>query len=315
MTGDETQRLGLELRKDSPYFRRAFRNDPGKFANSSLAERLAAVSYNPSLGWDLASAYAQEGLPLPSFVCHSALLRANSFLLYPDHPDYRIAQAHSLQMPETTTARDLFCALLSCPDLTLDEIATLYHCDLDLVRLVDQLFWNLRDRRGEPGYIVQILYRHTRFPGEADREIEEAQAGLRLIRLGYERGSLAVLQAAGPSALGDQSVTPEMLANHIARTILSRSAIAFDMGLETKLQEQALQLVLQVTKQQAMHPADEDRRRGLAGMSLSCAINDSFMRIMRPDLERRLALQMGLEVEEQARANSHGAGQTARSDK
>jgi hypothetical protein len=64
----------------------------------------------------------------------------------------------------------------------------------------------------------------------------------------------------------------EMLATQITRTILSRSAIAFEMGLETRLQEQALQLVLQAAKQQARRSVDEDRRRGLAGMSLSCTI-------------------------------------------
>src|SRR5689334_18971650 len=98
MTGEEIEQLGFELPKNSPYFRRAFQNDPGKFADSSAAERLAAVNYNPSLGWDLAKAYADEGLPLPSFVCRSALLRANAFMLSPGHPDLRIAVAGSLHL-------------------------------------------------------------------------------------------------------------------------------------------------------------------------------------------------------------------------
>jgi len=312
MTGEEIKELGLGLPKDSPYFRRAFRNDPGKSSNSILAERLAAVSFNPSLGWDLATEYADEGLALPSFVCRSALLRANAFLLCPDHPDYRIAVAHSLDLPDTTAARDLLWALLACEDLTLEGVAAHYQCDLDLVRLVDQLFWNVRDRRKESGYIAQILYKKTRFPSEADRKQEEAQAGLRLIRLGYEKGSLAVLQAAGPSTLVEENVTPEMLAAQITRTILSRSKIALEMGLETRVQAQALQLVLQAAKQQVRRSDDEDRRRGLAGMSLSCSVNESFMRIMRPDLERRLALQMGLEVEQQTKAHSQGTGEPAR---
>jgi len=32
---------------------------------------------------------------------------------------------------------------------------------------------------------------------------------------------------------------------------------------------------------------DDDSRRGLAGMSLGMSVNESFMRIMTPDLERR----------------------------
>jgi hypothetical protein len=298
MTGNEIIRWGLELPRRSPLFRHLFRKDPGKFDNSSQAERLAALNYDPALGWHLASSCASEGETLPPYICRSALLRANAFLLDPDHPDYRVAMAQSLALPEAAAARDLLWALLASEDLSLEAVAEIYQCELDLVRLVDQLFWNLRDRRKEPGYVAQILFRHTRFPGKADRKHEQMQAGLRLIRLGYEKGSRAVLQAAGALALIDENVTPEVLAAEITRTILSRSAIAFDMGLETKLQGQALQLVLQATKQQAMQPADEDRRRGLAGMSLSMAISESFERMMRPELERRLAMQRGIEIGE-----------------
>ena len=52
-----------------------------------------------------------------------------------------------------------------------------------------------------------------------------------------------------------------------------QKAMDSDMGLETHVQEQALQLVLQAGKQRASGPADEDRRRGLLGMSLSRSIN------------------------------------------
>ena len=48
---------------------------------------------------------------------------------------------------------------------------------------------------------------------------------------------------------------------------------------------------------------DDDSRRGLAGMSLGMSINESFMRIMTPDLVRQLAVQSGIETEEISKAN------------
>ncbi len=49
---------------------------------------------------------------------------------------------------------------------------------------------------------------------------------------------------------------------------------------------------------------DNDARRGLAGMSMSRAINESFMAIMRPEMEQRLAVQRGVEMEEASASKS-----------
>jgi hypothetical protein len=56
-------------------------------------------------------------------------------------------------------------------------------------------------------------------------------------------------------------------------------------------------LMLATKKQAPERQKDDDSRRALAGMSLSMAMNESFMRITRPDLERRLAFQRGIELD------------------
>jgi hypothetical protein len=56
--------------------------------------------------------------------------------------------------------------------------------------------------------------------------------------------------------------------------------------------------VLNSSKNSGERQKDDDSRRGLAGMSMGMSINESFMRIMRPDLQSRLAAQLGIETEE-----------------
>jgi hypothetical protein len=63
--------------------------------------------------------------------------------------------------------------------------------------------------------------------------------------------------------------------------------------------DQAIALLL-ARKKQAVQDLDVDMRRGLGGMSMSRSVNDAAKRIFQPDLERRVALQLGL-VMEQAR--------------
>ena len=91
MKTDAIRRLVLRLPPESPYFPVAFRHEPEQQKHSSLAERLAVALSDPSFLWNLAASYAAAGQPLPSFVCNSAALRANCFLLVPNHPDYRVA--------------------------------------------------------------------------------------------------------------------------------------------------------------------------------------------------------------------------------
>src|SRR5437773_1007760 len=100
MKSDAIRQLVLKLPPESPYFRVAFRHEPEKQRNSSLGERFAVAQGDPSFLWNFASSYASAGQPLPSFVCNSAALRANSFLLFANHPDYRVAIAQSLNLPQ-----------------------------------------------------------------------------------------------------------------------------------------------------------------------------------------------------------------------
>jgi len=288
MKNEPLRQLILRLPADSPYFQ------PEKFRKSSLAERLAVALNDPSFLWNLASCYAAAGLPLPAFVCNPAALRANCYLLFPEHPDHSVADALALNLPPMRASRDLFRAALCCRDATPEEIAKRFQVKLDVVRLFSELHWNFRDRAEEPLYVAQLFFKKTRFPDAADKQQEAADPGLRLMRLGYEKGLEAVLQAAGPSPFAIERVIGDA-ARRIRDSLLSRAAIGLDMELisakDNPALVQALKLMLLESTPQGAG-LDDDDKRGFGAMCLSRDLMGEFMKMTQPDVERQLALQM-----------------------
>lgn len=49
--------------------------------------------------------------------------------------------------PQSLAERDLMRALLICQGASFEMIADVFKYDVDVVRLVDTLFWNVRDRK------------------------------------------------------------------------------------------------------------------------------------------------------------------------
>ncbi|MHC1767260.1 MAG: hypothetical protein AB9869_23765 [Verrucomicrobiia bacterium] len=303
MTSDEIRRLVHQLPPDCPYYAlRAFRNDPDRVRNSTLADRLAVALSDVAFGWNVGAAYAEAGLDTPPFITESAIVRATGWLLYPDSWDVAVAEAQALNMPDSRTQRDLLRALLCCRDATLEQIADQCRIDPDVLGLFSELFWNVR--LNEPLFVAQLLYRDTRFPARADQELEHADSGLRLYRLGYERGMSAVMRAAGPHLMDDGQGNTRSLLEGVERELLIQAGFGLVQGLVTSEENPALGLAMPLLlanrKTGPERQLDDDSRRGLAGMSLAMAINESFMRIMRPALERRLAVQRGIEAEKKA---------------
>jgi hypothetical protein len=289
MNADAIRQLVFRLPPESPYFRAAFRNQPEKTRNLNLAQRWAVALNDPAFLWNLSFRYAEAGLPLPSFVWNSAALRANCFLLYRDHPDYHVAIAQSLNLPQMRAGRDLLRALLCCRDLTLEQIAEMCQLPLDVVRLFSELFWNFRDRVDDPIYVTQLLFRHTRFPGAQ----EQADPGLRLVRLGYQKGAQAVLQAAGLATLANKCETAAVN-GQIHSALVSHAALGLDLGLTNEDDNPALAPALQLLLRERAKQGpglDADDLRGLGGMSLGRSIMETFLEKTRPDIEHQIALQ------------------------
>jgi|SRR5437764_12940344 len=85
MKANAIEQLVRRLPADCPYYQLPFQDELDKPSNLGLPERLAMALSDPAFLWNLASSYAAVGLPLPAYVCNSAALRANCFLLVPNH--------------------------------------------------------------------------------------------------------------------------------------------------------------------------------------------------------------------------------------
>src|SRR6185369_5436597 len=121
----------------------------------------------------------------------------------------------------------------------------------------------------------------TRFPDAADKQQEAADPGLRLTRLGYEKGLEAVLQAAGPSPFAIERVIGDA-ARRIRDSLLSRAAIGLDMELisakDNPALVQALKLMLLESTPQGAG-LDDDDKRGFGAMCLSRDLMGEFMKM------------------------------------
>jgi hypothetical protein len=286
MKRKEIKQIVLGLNRDRDYFYLESRGKARRRRELSLAECLAMADSDPSFLWNLSVSDALAGRSLPSFVCSSAALRANCFYLYPEHPDTAIAVVASLGLPRVKPRRNLLRALSCCLDISFEGIAQECGLEVDEVRLFNELCLNFRDRVGDKLYVAQLLYPETRFG------LEAVDMGLQLCRLGYERGYSAVLQAAGPDRLEESPTQAAEGAGGIADALVARSRLAFYMGLRGKESNPELELARQLK----LLTVVESRRStdDLTAMSMGRAINESCMRIMKPDIDRRLAAQLGL---------------------
>ena len=165
------------LSGDSTYFRL---NGPA----SNRTDRLAIALNDPKFGWNFLKSIKEDGLELPPVIAHPQLLQAYRYLngAYDEAMDDALILMH----PENMTTRNALRALLICRDVTLEQIAICLRISPEAARVFDQLFYNVRDRLDEPGYIGQLLNPYGVALG-SDSDSEE----LMLLRAGYRwKGNL-----------------------------------------------------------------------------------------------------------------------------
>jgi len=149
------------------------------------------------------------------------------------------------------------------------------------------------------------LYKHTLFPSAADKELEEADPGLRLVRLGYQKGAQAVLRAAGLAPMANEQKTHDVH-GQIQRELLRQAVLGLDVGVTTAKDNPALLRVIQLMLHEKGQPGtglDDDAIRGLEGMSMGRSLTETFLEIVGPDVQRQIRLQNQQSAEQRAREN------------
>ena len=281
MTSEQILRLVLSLPADSPFFEAAFHDEPWKWP-PSLPERLHVGLFDPAFGWHLSRSYASESMPLPAQDWPQdwppEIRRAHRHLLDRDEEDDNLALAQALHLPQNLAERDLMWALLICQDASFEMIADVFNYEVDVVRLVDTLFWNFRDRKHEPLYVAQVL--NGPQAGAALPERGERNPELKLVRLACRTGEAKiVLAAAGMSPFPEESIT-QLLADQIEQDLLVQAAAG---GLESRARALVHKYLLPHVTPEQSEEVDPLEALGIS--------QEEFLAYRRDEIERQLRLQ------------------------
>jgi hypothetical protein len=257
-----------------------------------VGDKLAWAENEPGFYWNIALYYFERRRPMPPALCRHVAFRAYLYL----KNDGRIADrdltlAYARQ--QRRIQRDLLRGFI-LTKATLEQIASWLRLRVQVVWLFSELFWNVRHRLEDDLFMADLLFL-DRF-GEQDD-------GLALMQIAYTEGALAFARAARLVHVAPSSESTPELYDRLERSILLDANAGADRRLYgAKLNaagNQALSLLL-ARKNHAQQEIDEDMRRGLGGMSVSRSVNDAVEKIFKPDVDRRVALQLG-QVTDQAR--------------
>ncbi len=233
--------------------------------------------------------------------CRHVAFRAYLYLQHRGGiPDRDLAIAYSVQ--QRPRQRDWLRAFL-LTNATFEQIATWLHLKVEVVWLFCELFWNIRHRLKDGIFMADLLC--------LDR-VGEVDLVSALMRLANTQGAVPLARAAGLVHMAQNSESTPELYDRLERSIL----LDGNAGTDRKLYgpkvntpgHQALSLLL-ARKNRAAQELDEDMRRGLGGMSVSRSVNEAARRIFQPDLDRRVALQLGLVMEQAREAEGKKAAQ------
>jgi hypothetical protein len=277
------------LPDDCPYFARFLLPNTRKGRPLDLGDKLGLATNDPQFPWNLGSTHFEAQRPMPAALCWHVAFRA---YLYRKNGrrilDRDLAEAYAIQ--QRPAQRDRLRAFL-LTNASLEQIAGWLHLKVPVVWLFSELFWNVRYRLKDGIFVADLLCLD---------KFGEVEDGLALIQLGYRQGAAPLLKVLGLGDSSDPENTPELY-DRLERSILLDATAGTDRKLYgSKLNpagHQALSLLL-ARKNRAQPELDEDMRRGLAGMSMAKSINEAARKIFQPDVDRRVALQLGQMLDE-----------------
>jgi len=267
------------LPENSSYF---VRNGLGRDRPSQHALALN----DPKFGWNWSKSIFEDGLEIPWVIGHQPLLDASSYLRGACIES--MDQVLTLAGPLNTTTRSLLKGLLISRDATLAAIADWMRLPLEVVTLYDQLFFNVRDRLDEPGYVTQVLnpdgIRLTR-----DTDDEE----LLMLRAGYQHGAREVIRLAGIKPEKTTQSNEELLRGLERETLLratNRVRHGGDEDLDTPAVTSVMKLLVADKRVQRDQPQPHTAADALGELGEYYPVLDAIQAMNQPAIDRMLEL-------------------------
>ena len=206
----------------------------------SLARVFHCVN-DPRFGYELVRSFIDLGLPLALGV-HDLYLLRTYYYLVDNAPDSAIEDA--LMIEHSPLLRSLLKACLIDPEISIPEISERLQIPIEVIKVYDALFWNVRDRLNDESYIAHLVYPKTRrVEFEADYIFKESSENL-TIRAAYNYGFKTALEFAG-LRIGQQSDV-EQMARQVEQIILTTAVSVIKLGGANQSKLPVIKLALQL---------------------------------------------------------------------
>lgn len=165
--------------------------------NTEEVNRFAICYKDLSFGWHFIKSYADAKIDLPSCVINEhTLVRAYNFERYGNR-DLKLAQAIAIETALPASVRSTINSLFFSDNITFEEIAKITNFDPEVIRLYEELFYNIMDRREEALFIAGIVYPETRAEEFHSTYLQDVSESTLLQRVSYNSGTESALALAG----------------------------------------------------------------------------------------------------------------------
>jgi hypothetical protein len=261
-------------------------------SNRQFREACLAVCLNdPKFGYNFVMSFVKTEQPLPPGVFNLSIRRD---YFAQNHRDDIFADTYALSHPANTARRRIINALLICRDITTAEIASKMDMPVETLELYEQLWFNVRDRLDDPGFIAGLLYANTRL---SNLEIDSAEVpdyDIKLLRAAHEFGAAEVLYLTGVVPSREQSFSNAYQAQELEFTLMDIAVTQARYGSTTIKSAPAVdraKSLLIAAKKGGSQDKRADDVMGLGAISASRSILDTIQRVQQPDIARRIELQ------------------------
>jgi hypothetical protein len=276
------------LPDDAPYF--------GKAAGVKTpeAERMAICLNDAKFGWHFVNSYLHARKPMPFSVTDDCLCTAFAHI-WEGVSILELTDAIALTHPKNTAQSNLLKGLIMCRDISLSRICELMHISERTLKLFCELFFNVRIRLNEPGFISSLLYPKTKFDTYRADYSDNEDPGLVLMRAGYKYGANEVFRLAGVDRLGDAKEPTQELCDDFENLVMQNGVTLARAGfLNSKNNSgiaHAKAALAAKKKANSGNDVPAGQVMGLSALSMGQGIMEVVKGLQAPDVAERRILQ------------------------
>ena len=190
-------RLSGSIPRDSSYFELYHDDSREQTNNIEEVNRFAICYKDLAFGWHFIKSYSdiEECMPA-SVVEEHSLIRAYNFERHGGR-DIPMAQAVAIETALPQNIKNTITSMFFCEGITIQKIAEVTNFDEDTIRLYEELFFNILDRKSQSLFMAGLVYPETRAEEFSQRYLDFVDSNTLLRRASYNSGIESTMALAG----------------------------------------------------------------------------------------------------------------------